>query len=125
MSGNERRYSSEEVGQIVRHGLRDKAEDTIGYDELMEIGREFGLDTDDIHAAIESHEESERRELRAQRRRAGFTSHLYSYLGVNALLILINLLTPGPWWVQWPILGWGIGLFFHYRGVQAALKRSN
>jgi uncharacterized membrane protein len=30
---------------------------------------------------------------------------------VNLLLPIIDLLTPGPLWFYWPLLGWGIGLF--------------
>ena len=44
----------------------------------------------------------------------GFFVHLAVYAGVNLLLIMINLLTaPGHLWFLWPLLGWGIGLFFH------------
>ena len=44
----------------------------------------------------------------------GFYIHLAVYVGVNVLLIIINLSTsPGYLWFKWPLLGWGIGLFFH------------
>lgn len=44
----------------------------------------------------------------------GFRAHLMAYAIVNAGLALINLVTtPGDWWVQWPLLGWGIGLLAH------------
>jgi len=47
--------------------------------------------------------------------RIHFYNHLYIYVGVNAFLILINLLTsPFNWWFHFPLLGWGIGLFFHW-----------
>jgi hypothetical protein len=44
----------------------------------------------------------------------GFYIHLSVYLGVNLLLIIINLsnLSEGFWFV-YPLMGWGIGLFFH------------
>jgi len=32
-------------------------------------------------------------------------------------LLLINNFTPGPWWVQWSVLGWGIGLAFHFKAI--------
>ena len=54
---------------------------------------------------------------RAQRRagaKLGFYIHLFAYITVNLLLIVINFsTTPGIWWFKWPLLGWGIGLFFH------------
>lgn len=54
---------------------------------------------------------------RAKRRaeaKIGFYIHLAVYVGVNILLIIINLSTsPQYIWFKWPLLGWGIGLFFH------------
>jgi len=44
-------------------------------------------------------------------------------VGVNLLLIVINLVTaPGHLWFRWPLMGWGIGLFFHGVGVFASFK---
>jgi 2TM domain-containing protein len=48
----------------------------------------------------------------------GFYSHLIVYICVNIVLVIINLVTsPGAIWFYWPLLGWGIGLFFHAMGV--------
>jgi 2TM domain-containing protein len=63
-------------------------------------------------------------DLRAQaihelRKRQAYRIHLNSYLLVSALLIgiwlAVNLAFDGTWfpWPVFPILGWGIGLFFH------------
>ncbi len=47
-----------------------------------------------------------------------FWKHLISYIVVISFLFFVNLFSsPGKWWVQWPALGWGIGLVFH--GVKA------
>ncbi len=44
-----------------------------------------------------------------------FRNHLAVYVGVNLLLLIINLSTSSDYlWVKWPVLGWGIGLFFHW-----------
>jgi hypothetical protein len=43
----------------------------------------------------------------------GFYIHLLVFCGVIAGLAGINMLTRGDWWVQWPLLGWGIGLLVH------------
>lgn len=50
----------------------------------------------------------------------GFYIHLTVYVLVIALLVVINAMTSGPWWVQWPLIGWGIGILFH-----AYLARNN
>ena len=44
----------------------------------------------------------------------GFYSHLVTYILVNAVLVVINLLTsPEYLWFIWPIIGWGVGLVIH------------
>jgi transcriptional regulator with XRE-family HTH domain len=44
-----------------------------------------------------------------------FYIHLAQYVLVVALLAVINALTtPNHWWVQWVVMGWGIGVFFHW-----------
>ena len=48
----------------------------------------------------------------------GFKIHLLAYLSVNALLLVINLMTtPNTYWFFWPLLGWGIGIVGHAFGV--------
>ncbi|MBT6338532.1 MAG: 2TM domain-containing protein [Desulfobacula sp.] len=48
----------------------------------------------------------------------GFFIHLLVYLLVNTMLIAINLSTSSDHiWTAGPLLGWGIGLFFHGVGV--------
>ncbi len=57
------------------------------------------------------------------RKRASFRSHLVSYLIVNAFLWAIWFFTHQHYysndfdylpWPVWPMLGWGVGLAFHY-----------
>lgn len=55
------------------------------------------------------------REVIIQYERRVFKVHLTAYLVINGFLLIVNLLfTPGKYWVQWPILGWGIGVLSHY-----------
>ena len=43
-----------------------------------------------------------------------FYIHLAQYVLVIAVLTVINALTtPNHWWVQWVVMGWGVGVFFH------------
>jgi 2TM domain len=59
----------------------------------------------------------EERYYRAQKRVEeikGFYGHLTSFVLVNLFLLIINLTTsPAYLWFFWPLMGWGIGLFFH------------
>jgi transcriptional regulator with XRE-family HTH domain len=44
-----------------------------------------------------------------------FYIHLAQYVLVIAVLTIVNALTtPNRWWVQWVIMGWGVGVFFHW-----------
>ncbi|NQU22805.1 MAG: 2TM domain-containing protein [Candidatus Nealsonbacteria bacterium] len=52
------------------------------------------------------------------RRRAsaklGFYIHLFAYITINLLLVVINFSTsPQYLWFVWPLAGWGIGLLSH------------
>ena len=51
-----------------------------------------------------------------------FYGHAIVFAGVMTLLFVINLLTRGEWWVQWPLMGWGIGLLVH--GIAVFFKSS-
>jgi hypothetical protein len=44
----------------------------------------------------------------------GFYGNLISYVLVMCFLVFINLrYSPEYLWFFWPMLGWGIGVFFH------------
>ena len=43
----------------------------------------------------------------------GFYLHLLIFVLVMTLLVVINAVTGGRWWVQWPFIGWGIGVAAH------------
>jgi TRAP-type C4-dicarboxylate transport system permease small subunit len=62
--------------------------------------------------------------VRARKRVAakfGFFVHATVFVAVMATLIYVNLTaSPGTWWFQWPLLGWGIGLAFHAFSVYIA-----
>ena len=61
------------------------------------------------------------RALNRARQLKGFYIHLTTYLLVNALLVVIDLVAGvngdttflGLDWAYWPILGWGIGVAAH------------
>ena len=45
----------------------------------------------------------------------GFYHHLYSYIVVNVILAIINILfSPDHWWFMWVSFFWGIGLVSHF-----------
>jgi len=43
-----------------------------------------------------------------------FYEHLLSYIGVNVILVIINLVTsPKELWFYWVTIFWGIGIIWH------------
>ena len=114
-------FSTEEVNRVIQRALLLKQRIGISREDLLEIGRELGLKSEVIEAALlqemaEKSKETAERDWR-QSRKFGFHWHLWSYLITCGILLLINSLTPGPWWFQWPVIGWGIGLLFHFQSV--------
>jgi hypothetical protein len=47
-------------------------------------------------------------------KKLGFRIHAMVFVPAIAVLLIINLLTGAPYWVQWVLLGWGVGLFAHW-----------
>jgi hypothetical protein len=43
----------------------------------------------------------------------GFYIHWSVFVMVMAMLTAINLASAASWWVQWPFMGWGVGLLAH------------
>jgi len=114
-------YNQDEVNRIIRRALKLKQADTISHQDLIETAREIGIDPKILETAIEQEQREFKKEkilnARLKRRKVGFYSHLSSYLIINAALLLINNFTPGPWWFQWSVFGWGIGLAFHLKAI--------
>ena len=62
---------------------------------------------------------------RMAKARVSFKMHLFVYIAVNVLLMLIWMMTSddmpmdtlGDYWPMWTHLGWGIGLAFHGMGA--------
>ncbi len=69
------------------------------------------------------HDEAYKRAKRRAGAKLGFHIHLVTYITVNLFLIFINYnINPQCLWFKWPLLGWGIGLFFHWFAVYVGPK---
>ena len=114
-----KQYSKDEVDRIIRRALKLTKNDSINHQELIDTAKEFGIDPQTLETAIEEDreefEKERNRKTRLLRCKARFHRHLWSYLIVIGALLIINVVTPGPWWFQWPALGWGIGLAFNFK----------
>jgi hypothetical protein len=62
-------------------------------------------------------DDTERREAATKRikEKRDFWTHLFIYSAVNALLVVIWVVTDvgGYFWPIWPMVGWGIGMGIH------------
>lgn len=47
-------------------------------------------------------------------KKLGFRIHAITFVPTIIVLLIVNYLTGSPYWVQWVVLGWGIGLFCHW-----------
>ena len=116
-----RQYDNDEVNRIIRRALKLKNDDTISHQDLIETAKQIGLDPAIVETAIKQEQREFKKErihkARLKRRKAAFYRHLSSYIIVNGALLLMNTFSPGSWWFQWPAIGWGIGLAFHFKAI--------
>ena len=62
--------------------------------------------------------------IQIQDRKKGFKAHLISYVSINTILLVVNLMTgPAKLWSLGSILGWGIGIFAHYMMFVAGAQK--
>lgn len=58
---------------------------------------------------------------RAEKRadaKIAFYRHLFSFVAVNIMFIIMNVVfSPGEWWFYWITVFWGIGLLIHFLKV--------
>ncbi|WP_394843188.1 2TM domain-containing protein [Pendulispora brunnea] len=118
----QRRYSDEEVRAILEMALKKDDKQGVGHDELLAAAAEVGISREAIEAAAleldDARGERQAREAILARRRKGLVAHLWPFVAVNAFLAAINLLTsPHVLWFLFPLLGWGLGMFFHARSA--------
>ncbi len=120
MEESNRRYSDEEVSAIFRRALaRGGQRDTIDHSELVDIARSSGISPEQLEAAI--NEEASEGDLDAakekwiRRHRREFFSHLTTYAIINGFLVFVYMMSGGGYfWPIWPMMGWGIGIAFHF-----------
>lgn len=64
------------------------------------------------------------KEIIVEKEKKYFKIHLYSYLVINTIFIIVNLsFSPQKLWFTWPLLGWGIGVFSHYMKAVRLIER--
>ena len=116
------RYTQLEVDEILRRALdRSVGVDGLEHHELIDVAREVGIDRDAVELAVRDIEaeralEAEREHIVATRKSRFFRA-LSTYAIVNSGLALIDWFQGPGWWVQYVLIGWGLGLAFLGRGA--------
>jgi hypothetical protein len=132
-------FKQDEAEQILTEAVRRASEErtaTLGPDATVQVeipperlramAEELGIPLATLESVLRDREvhatrqadqttlEEERRAFIVERH-ATFYPHLWSYVGVIGMLVVIYLMTTprGYFWPAWPALGWMLGLFLH------------
>lgn len=114
-----RRFTPEEVQAILRRAVERQgagATSMMSYGDLMETGRELGIDPAVLEAAMSELDstgaiDEAREQFKAQKKQK-FYEHLRSYVIINLMLFLLDYFVSGGTWFFWVLFGWGIGVLF-------------
>ena len=124
-SAMDRRYSSDEVAEIIRLSLQDenrkRSDNSVDYAELLAIAKDVGVDSDRIDHAVQLLEEELQTRDKERALWARFKGHAQLFAGINLLLITVNLLSgSNSFWAMYVTFGWGMFLLGHYAGLRYA-----
>lgn len=122
--GTERKYSSEEVAEIIRISLQEDSgsnEESVDYEELLAIAQEVGVDSARIDRAVDLLEDEQAARDKERYLWSRFHTHFILFIAVNLLCVVINVFDgSSTFWSLYVIFGWGLFLLGHYAGLRYA-----
>jgi len=120
---SDKTFSPQEVREVLELAIEQQSRGSEGMtrNELVAAARELGVTEAQVETAIVARDaragvEGELVRLQSRRIRR-LRSHAVTFALVNLMLFGINVLTGGPWWFFWPLLGWGLGLALQAKTV--------
>lgn len=120
----DRRYSSEEVADIIRLSLQDegrRSDNSVDYDELLNIAKDMGVESEQVDRAVHLLEEEQQTKDKAQALWRRFKTHATLFAVINLLLVTLNIFSDSDsFWALYVIFGWGLFLAGHYAGLRYA-----
>lgn len=120
-SASQRRYSSEEVADIIRLSLKDEtrqSDNSVDYDELLAIAKEVGVDAENVDRAVHLLEEEQGARDKEAYLWSRFRTHCGIFIGANLLFIAMNVVGDSDtFWSMSVLFGWGLFLLGHYAGL--------
>ncbi len=119
-----RRYSSEEVAEIIRISLsdaQDQSDNTVDHQELLSIAADVGVAEEQIESAIGMLQERQATKDKEAYLWVRFKTHCILFVGFNLFFVTINLFSnPTYFWSLYTLFGWGLFLLGHYAGLRYA-----
>lgn len=113
-----RTYSNEEVSEIIRVALREAESvqtDNVSHEEILVIGREFGLGPADIARAFDAIYQTKAEEDQQTEAALWFKLHAVCFGVIQAGLFALNWFTdPSFWWAFIPFFAWGSVVLLHW-----------
>ena len=117
-------YSSDDVAEIIRLSLLDEAgrsENSVDHEELIAIGKEFGVNHEQIERSIGLLEEERRAKDKERFLWMKFKAHCFLFGAVSSLCIFINIMTGmETFWSAYVLFGMGLFVLGHYAGLRYA-----
>ncbi|WP_426755738.1 2TM domain-containing protein [Myxococcus sp. Y35] len=119
-------FSQEEAADIIREAtaraLAGKDPDrALTREDLLAMAREMGVSEAAVESVLTSRAGRTKARRRMRKAYISLASHATSYTIVMGGLTLIDLVSGPSWWVQYPAIGWGMGLAFHAMGTLLAV----
>ncbi|MEM7079919.1 MAG: hypothetical protein AAF513_14950 [Pseudomonadota bacterium] len=105
----DRRYSGDEVSQIVREALQlrnSEQANSHSYEDLQEIARQCGVDDETLAKAVEVRELQDKKIAIRQRWRQKALSSLLWPVVLCGAFVLFNINSGGFPWAIFPIIFW-------------------
>lgn len=114
------KYSNDEMERILQRALSRRSQSgNVSREQLIEVGRELGLSEHELLKAIDDEFRydafDEAKEEVIEKERREWREHFLWYLGVNAVLLCLNLVQEDGrlTWALGITFGWGIGVAAH------------
>lgn len=128
----EKKYSRQEVEEILRRALTEREDDSIAHDDLLTAAAEVGIDSRTLEKAAgelrQGRAELTLRDGVLQQSKSSFFRHLRTYLVINAGLLAIDIATGPGFWFQFGAIAWGVPLVLQglrsYFPNEAAVKQA-
>jgi len=117
------KFEKSSTGSSAKESSQGEATaSTIDHDDLISIGKEVGVDDEQIDLAVHLLEKEQQTKDRESRLWLRFKAHSAVFVGINALCIVINMLTTGTdvLWSAYVFFGMGLFLLGHYVGLRFA-----